>query len=175
MLEGECGRTAHEEAGMIRECRAGDVERIKRWTEAEGGRSLFWLAMLDDITPEVILEAAVWRIAGRDGQLKGAPLSCGSSRPGLPAGWPDARSPPSGTPASVPRKPGTGSCTASMSGQLLEPRQGGSRAGTREVICYRARALPNRPGPQGRRRRSWPPCRILLRSPVAAPCRPGHD
>jgi hypothetical protein len=55
---------------MIRECRAGDVERIKRWTEAEGGWSLFWFAMLDDITPEVILEAAVWRIAGRDGQLE---------------------------------------------------------------------------------------------------------
>ena len=62
--------------GMIRECRAGDVERIKRWTEAEGGRSLFWLAMLDDVTPEVILEGAVWRIAGRDGQLEG--LGCSS-------------------------------------------------------------------------------------------------
>ena len=72
---------------MIRECTAGDVERIKRWTEAEGGRSLLWLAMLDDVTAEVILEAAVWRIAGRDGQqLKGAPLSCGSSRPGPPGG-----------------------------------------------------------------------------------------
>jgi hypothetical protein len=92
-------------------------------------------------------------------QLKGAPLSCGSSRPGLPAGWPDARSPPSGTPASAPRKPGTGSCTASMSGQLLEPRQGGSRAGTREVICYGARALPDRPGPRGWRRRPWPAAR----------------
>jgi hypothetical protein len=61
---------------MIRECTAGDAERIKRWTEAEGGRSLFWLAMLDDITPEVILEGAVWRIAGRDGQLEG--LGCSS-------------------------------------------------------------------------------------------------
>ena len=28
MLEGECGRTAHEEAVMIRECTAGDAERI---------------------------------------------------------------------------------------------------------------------------------------------------
>jgi hypothetical protein len=55
---------------MIRECTAGDGERIKRWTEAEGGRSLLWLATLDDITPEVILEATVWRIAGRDGQLE---------------------------------------------------------------------------------------------------------
>ena len=58
------------ETGMIRECTAADAERIKRWTEAEGGRSLFWLAMLDDITAEVILEEAVWRIAGRDGQLE---------------------------------------------------------------------------------------------------------
>ena len=41
-------------------------------------------------------------------QLKGAPLSCSSSRPGLQAGWPDARSPPSGTPASTPRSPGRG-------------------------------------------------------------------
>ena len=43
------------ETGMIRECTAGDVERIH---------------MLDDVTPEVILEGAVWRIAGRDGQLE---------------------------------------------------------------------------------------------------------
>ena len=44
------------------------LERIKRWTEAEGGRSLFWFAMLDDISPQTIIEAPVWQVAGRDGR-----------------------------------------------------------------------------------------------------------
>lgn len=42
------------------------LERIKRWTEAQGGRSLFWFAMLDELTPETILSAAVWQKAGSD-------------------------------------------------------------------------------------------------------------
>lgn len=44
------------------------LERIKRWTEAEGGRSLFWFAMLDDLTPDTILDAEVWQKAGSEGQ-----------------------------------------------------------------------------------------------------------
>ncbi len=42
------------------------LERIKRWTEAEGGRSLFWFAMLEDITPKTILTAPVWQKAGSE-------------------------------------------------------------------------------------------------------------
>ena len=52
---GQVDADARRQRSMIRECRAGDVERIH---------------MLDDITAEVILEEAVWRIAGRDGQLE---------------------------------------------------------------------------------------------------------
>jgi hypothetical protein len=44
------------------------LERIKRWAEAEGGRSLFWFAMLDDLTPETILTAPVWQKAGSEEQ-----------------------------------------------------------------------------------------------------------
>ncbi len=42
------------------------LERIKRWTEAEGGRSLFWFAMLDDLTPETVLGDSVWMKAGSE-------------------------------------------------------------------------------------------------------------
>jgi hypothetical protein len=44
------------------------LERIKRWTEAEGGRSLFWFAMLDELTPATILESDVWQKAGSEGR-----------------------------------------------------------------------------------------------------------
>ena len=40
------------------------LERIKRWAEAEGGRSLFWFVMLDALTPETILTEPVWMKAG---------------------------------------------------------------------------------------------------------------
>ena len=43
------------------------LERIKRWTEAEGGRSLFWFAMLDELTPQTTLSTAIWRKAGSEG------------------------------------------------------------------------------------------------------------
>jgi hypothetical protein len=42
------------------------LERIKRWTEAEGGRSLFWFAMLDELTPESVLDGEVWQKAGSE-------------------------------------------------------------------------------------------------------------
>ena len=44
------------------------LERIKRWTEADGGRSLFWFAMLDELTPETILGGEVWQKAGGEGR-----------------------------------------------------------------------------------------------------------
>jgi hypothetical protein len=40
------------------------LERIIRWTEAEGGRSLFWFTTLEGLAPQTILEAAVWQKAG---------------------------------------------------------------------------------------------------------------
>ena len=39
---------------------------LQRWTEAEGGRSLFWFVLLADLTPSDILESAVWQVAGRE-------------------------------------------------------------------------------------------------------------
>jgi len=45
------------------------LERIKRWAEAEGGRSLFWFVPLADLTPSDILESAVWQVAGREGRF----------------------------------------------------------------------------------------------------------
>lgn len=45
------------------------LERIKRWTEAEGGRSLFWFVLLADLTPSDILESPVWLVAGREGRV----------------------------------------------------------------------------------------------------------
>jgi hypothetical protein len=40
------------------------LQRIKRWCEAEGGRSLFWFAMLTDLTSQAILTEPVWLKAG---------------------------------------------------------------------------------------------------------------
>lgn len=42
------------------------LERIKRWTEAEGGRSLFWFTRLDGLAPESLLSGQVWSKAGSD-------------------------------------------------------------------------------------------------------------
>jgi hypothetical protein len=50
------------------------VERLKRWCESEGGRSLFWFALASDITKDSVFNEPVWYVAGRDGQhslLKG--------------------------------------------------------------------------------------------------------
>jgi hypothetical protein len=61
------------------------LERIIRWTEAEGGRSLFWFAVLDQLTPSSILSAPLWRVAGRDGRYAlltgGEAWSGGSPQP----------------------------------------------------------------------------------------------
>jgi hypothetical protein len=42
------------------------LERIKAWTEAEGGRSLFWFAHLATITPQTLFSEPIWHVAGRD-------------------------------------------------------------------------------------------------------------
>ncbi len=44
------------------------LARIKRWTESEGGRSLFWFADAAEITERTVLTEPVWQVAGRDGQ-----------------------------------------------------------------------------------------------------------
>jgi hypothetical protein len=46
------------------------LQRVKRWCEAEGGRSLFWFAHLGDVTKQSIFGQPVWHVAGRDGQHK---------------------------------------------------------------------------------------------------------
>ena len=46
------------------------LQRVKRWCESEGGRSLFWFADSRDITKDTIVDEPVWYVAGRDGQHK---------------------------------------------------------------------------------------------------------
>jgi hypothetical protein len=41
------------------------VGRIKRWSEAEGARSLFWFAAIEDINDSTVLDEPVWQVAGR--------------------------------------------------------------------------------------------------------------
>jgi hypothetical protein len=43
------------------------LERIKAWTVAEGGQSLFWFAELSDLTPRSIFNSSIWQVAGRSG------------------------------------------------------------------------------------------------------------
>jgi hypothetical protein len=42
------------------------LRRIKAWTEAAGGGSLFWFASLEALGPVNVLETPVWRVAGRE-------------------------------------------------------------------------------------------------------------
>lgn len=42
------------------------LARIKRWCEAEGGRSLFWLADASDINEHTIFLEPIWQVAGRE-------------------------------------------------------------------------------------------------------------
>ena len=44
------------------------LQRVKRWCESEGGRSLFWFAASGDITKDTIFSEPVWNVAGRDAQ-----------------------------------------------------------------------------------------------------------
>jgi hypothetical protein len=45
------------------------LQRIKTWTEAEGGQSLFWFAELSDVTPRSIFNSPIWQVAGRSGSF----------------------------------------------------------------------------------------------------------
>jgi hypothetical protein len=44
------------------------LARIKRWCEAEGGRSLFWFAESGDVTGESVFSGPIWHVAGREGR-----------------------------------------------------------------------------------------------------------
>ena len=44
------------------------LQRVKRWCESEGGRSLFWFADSGDITKNTIFSEPIWYVAGRDAQ-----------------------------------------------------------------------------------------------------------
>lgn len=43
------------------------LARVKGWTEAEGGQSLFWFARHEQLTSATILTSPVWQVAGRSG------------------------------------------------------------------------------------------------------------
>jgi len=69
------------------------LERIKRWSEAEGARSLFWFADSADVTEHDIFTQPVWQVAGRDGRYalltgggkwSGGSLQRDTSSPSLP-------------------------------------------------------------------------------------------
>ena len=44
------------------------LQRVKRWCESEGGRSLFWFADSAEITEKTIFSEPIWYVAGREGQ-----------------------------------------------------------------------------------------------------------
>jgi len=44
------------------------VARIKAWTEAEGGQSLFWFARHQEVSSATILTSQLWQVAGRSGR-----------------------------------------------------------------------------------------------------------
>ena len=46
----------------------GRLERIKSWTEAEGGENLFWFTDLSEVSPETLFVEPIWNVAGRTGQ-----------------------------------------------------------------------------------------------------------
>ena len=45
------------------------LSRIKAWTEAEGGESLFWFAELPQLTAGHLFNDAIWQVAGRPGMF----------------------------------------------------------------------------------------------------------
>jgi hypothetical protein len=47
---------------------ASRLERLRRWTEAEGGRSLFWFAEQDRVLAGDVLFDSLWQVAGRSGR-----------------------------------------------------------------------------------------------------------
>ena len=63
----QAARRARDEEDEERKLRRR-VEKIKGWTEDEGGQKLFWFAAEPDITPETVLTGEIWQIAGEDGE-----------------------------------------------------------------------------------------------------------
>lgn len=45
------------------------LTRIKAWTTAEGGQSLFWFALLRELSPATIFTSPLWQVAGRSGSF----------------------------------------------------------------------------------------------------------
>jgi len=43
------------------------LQRIKAWTEHEGGQSLFWFAPLTALSPASVFQTPIWQVAGRTG------------------------------------------------------------------------------------------------------------
>jgi len=61
------------------------LARVKRWCEAESGRSLFWFAHLSDLDDHTVFTEPIWHVAGRDGRYSllsgGETWSGGSHQP----------------------------------------------------------------------------------------------
>ena len=45
------------------------LARIKGWTEAEGGKRLFWFADLSEVTPVAVLGNPIWQVASESGRF----------------------------------------------------------------------------------------------------------
>lgn len=61
------------------------LARVKRWCEAESGRSLFWFAHMSDLNEHTVFTEPIWNVAGRDGRYSllagGAAWSGGLPQP----------------------------------------------------------------------------------------------
>ena len=65
---------------------ASRLERLVRWCEAEGGRSLFWFAEHEDVVRSDVLRDAIWAVAGdniRQRLLAVAPITIAPTLPRL--------------------------------------------------------------------------------------------
>ena len=62
----QAARRAISEEDRVRLIRQR-VEAIRKWAMDERGGGFFWFAAQPDITPDTLLSAQIWRIAGSDG------------------------------------------------------------------------------------------------------------
>ena len=46
------------------------LRRVKRWTELEGGRGLFWFTTLPQLVPDSVFDGPIWQVAGRQGAFR---------------------------------------------------------------------------------------------------------
>jgi len=42
------------------------LEHLRQATEAAGGQNRFWFTTFDQVTPETVLTAPIWQVAGAD-------------------------------------------------------------------------------------------------------------